>query len=371
MSEASTNPPEYYIGIMSGTSLDGVDLAIVECDQNQLSTHFTQFSLFPEQLQKDLAELTLAEQWHPDHYFKIETELTQVYANAVEAALVSARVEPGNITAIGCHGQTVRHRAFTKPAYTVQMINGSLLAELTNCTVVTDFRRRDMAAGGQGAPLAPAFHYAALSAQHPNAAVLNLGGIANLTIWDQERLIGFDSGPANGLTDAWMQTRFNKPRDEGGEQARQGNINQGLLEQLLKHPYLQLPAPKSTGREEFNLPWLESQLASYNDVSDQDVLTTLAEFTAVSIAESLKNSKPTHMYVCGGGVNNLYILERLQRLIPQTVIAPSSEVGVDPDFMEAIAFAWIARQTIHLQPGNQPSVTGAHGPRILGAIYPR
>ncbi|OZG70067.1 anhydro-N-acetylmuramic acid kinase [Hahella sp. CCB-MM4] len=363
--------PEYYIGIMSGTSLDGIDLAIIECDQNQLSTFHTQFSLFPDDLQRALAELTLAESWDPDHYYRIETELTQTYANAVQTALASSQLTAADITAIGCHGQTVRHRAYATPAYTVQMINGSLLSELTQSTVITDFRRRDMAAGGQGAPLAPAFHYAALSEIHPHAAVLNLGGIANLTIWNQDQLTGFDTGPANGLMDAWMQSRFGKPRDDGGDQARQGQVSQELLEQLSKHPYLQLSAPKSTGREEFNLNWLESQLEDHQNVSDQDVLTTLAEFTATTIAQSLKEKTPSHLYVCGGGVRNLYVLERLQQLVPKTIIAPTSEVGIDPDFMEAIAFAWIARQTIHLQPGNQPSVTGARGPRILGAIYPR
>ena len=366
-----TDSIEYYIGIMSGTSLDGVDLAIIQSDEDQLITYHTQFTLFPETLQKNLATLTLAEYWQPDNYFAAETELVKTYANAVTNALAASELEASAITAIGCHGQTVRHRAYNTPAYTVQMMNGSLLAELTGCTVVTDFRRRDMAAGGQGAPLAPAFHYAALSSEYPHAAVLNLGGIANLTIWNQDQLTGFDTGPANGLMDAWMLSRFNRPRDDNGEQARQGKVAQALLTQLMQHPYLQQPPPKSTGREEFNLAWLEQQLVDHPSVSDQDVLTTLAEFTAASIAQSLSSNPPAQLYVCGGGVHNLYLLEQLQRRIPMTTIAATSSVGIDPDFMEAIAFAWIARQTIHLQPGNQPAVTGAKGPRILGAIYPR
>ncbi len=368
MSELS---PEYYIGIMSGTSLDGIDLAIIQSDQNQLATYHTQFTLFPENLQKALADLTLADTWQPDSYYAIETDLVQTYANAVAQALQAAKLESEEVTAIGCHGQTVRHRAYATPAYTVQMMNGALLAELTGCTVVTDFRRRDMAAGGQGAPLAPAFHYAAIAEQYSHAGVLNLGGIANLTLWHGNQLSGFDTGPANGLMDAWMQSRFQRPRDENGNQARQGKVNQPLLDQLMQHPYFQLPPPKSTGREEFNLAWLEQQLTSHSPVSDQDVLTTLAELTASSIAKSLGAAPPTQLFVCGGGVHNQYVLEQLQRQIPSTRIATTADVGIDPDFMEAIAFAWIARQTIHLQPGNQPSVTGAKGPRILGAIYPK
>jgi len=367
-----TDSAEYYIGIMSGTSLDGVDLALItQNDQGQLTTLHTQFTLFPESLKRKLATLTLADHWEPDDYYATETELVQTYANAIISALTASGMDAVAITAIGCHGQTVRHRAYASPAYTVQMMNGSLLAELTGCTVVTDFRRRDMAAGGQGAPLASAFHYSALSSLHPHAAVLNLGGVANLTIWDQDQLSGFDTGPANGLIDAWMQNRFNRPRDESGQQARQGSIDQALLTQLMQHPYLRQPAPKSTGREEFNLAWLEQQLTNHSTVTDQDVLTTLAEFTALSIAQSLGSNPPPQLYICGGGVHNLYLLEQLQRQIPDTIIADSSDAGIDPDFMEAIAFAWIARQTIRLLPGNQPAVTGAKGPRILGAIYPR
>lgn len=371
MSAANTHEVEHYVGLMSGTSLDGVDAVLAEIgttgQPRLLHTHYLPY---PDDLRAQLLALHTPQ---PDeiHLAAVAAnELARLYAEAIKRLLDG--IAPDTVRAIGCHGQTLRHRP--ADGYTLQIGNAALLAELTGITVVSDFRSRDIAAGGQGAPLVPAFH--AQTLRHPDVhrVIANIGGIANITDLPMGGAVrGWDTGPGNMLLDAWIKRHSGAHYDRDGAWAASGAVHPSLLEALANHPYLKLPPPKSAGREQFNLEWLEATLSSLNQtIAPADVQATLLEFTAKSLCDAVSRecSSARELYVCGGGAHNSALMQRIHVHLPNVRVATTAALGIDPDWVEALAFAWLARQTLHHAPGNLPSVTGAWGARILGAIYP-
>lgn len=359
-----------FIGLMSGTSLDGVDAALVEFSSPDsdvrkprlLGSHFL---AFPGELRARLLALHTSGADELHRAAELSLDLSRLYAKAVNTLITENGVAAPAVRAIGCHGQTVRHRP--ELGYTLQLAAPALLAELTGITVVADFRSRDIAAGGQGAPLVPAFHAALFRHEHRHRAIVNIGGIANLTrLQPGAPVTGFDTGPGNMLMDAWADLHLQQPFDRHGAWAASGTVLPGLLSPMLGDAYFAKAAPKSTGRDHFNLAWVKSF-----DVArerGEDVQATLLELTARSIADSTDAAE--ELWLCGGGAHNSALVSRIAALLPHTPVASTEQLGLHPDWVEAAAFAWLARQTLHAQPGNLPGVTGARGPRILGAIYP-
>ena len=294
--------------------------------------------------------------------------MNQTATFACHKLLGKTCVRSANVVALGCHGQTIRHRPEAR--YTIQLCNGALLAELTQNIVVCDFRSRDIAAGGEGAPLVPAFHQALFAHPSIHRVILNIGGIANITDLGPDAVQGFDTGPGNMLMDAWIQRHLGKTFDQDGEWAKGGNCIDDLLQDLLVLDYFSRIPPKSTGRELFNLHWLQEQLSGKEN--PRDVQATLLALTSVTIARAVKAycNGAKEIYVCGGGAANPELMSGLAAALPGVTITTTAKLGIDPDWVEACAFAWLARQALLLRPGNLPSVTGAMGPRILGAIYP-
>jgi anhydro-N-acetylmuramic acid kinase len=360
--------PDHYIGLMSGTSLDGVDAALLRFSGDGHRVIGESFMPFDDSLRTKLLVLHHSRHDEIHDAAVVSNKLAHIYAEAVGKLLKKTRVSPASVQAIGCHGQTIRHRP--DAGYTIQLGNGALLAELTRNTVVCDFRSRDIAAGGQGAPLVPAFHQAVFAHPTIHRVIVNIGGIANLSDLDAGAVLGFDTGPGNMLMDAWVQRHLGKPFDRNGEWAQGGSIIAGLLQTLLAHEFFPRKPPKSTGRELFNLAWLESQLSGKED--PRDVQATLLELTVSSIGLAIHAccQGVKEIYVCGGGAANTALMSRLARALSGVPISTTAKLGVEPDWVEACAFAWLARQALILQPGNLASVTGAAGPRILGAIYP-
>ena len=356
---------------MSGTSLDGIDAVFAEIgptgQPRLLQSHYLPY---PDNLRTQLLALHTPQ---PDeiHLAALAANvLARLYAEAVNALLDG--IAPDSVRAIGCHGQTLRHRP--ADGYTLQIGNAALLAELTGIPVVADFRSRDIAAGGQGAPLVPAFHAQALRHPGVHRVIANIGGIANVTDLPVDGTVrGWDTGPGNMLLDAWIKRHRGAHYDRDGAWAASGRAHPGLLAALTHHAYLQSPPPKSAGREQFNLNWLDATLGSLNEAIDPAyVQTTLLEFTAISLADALNRecSGAQELYVCGGGAHNGALMQRIRDHLPNVRVATTAALGIDPDWVEALAFAWLARQMLHHAPGNLPSVTGARGERILGAIYP-
>ncbi|MBA2780381.1 anhydro-N-acetylmuramic acid kinase [Billgrantia kenyensis] len=371
-----------FVGLMSGTSLDGIDAALVEIDaMGQPQLHATQSEPTPEALRDQLLRLCQAQQVAFAELAAAEDAFTRLQAKAVRTLLQKSATSAQQIRAIGSHGQTIEHAPWGHaggPAYTLQLDNPSLLAELTGCSVVADFRRRDLAAGGQAAPLAPAFHEALFRQAKQWQVVLNLGGFANLTLLpprdDETEIIGFDTGPANALLDAWHARHRGGRFDADGAWAASGQVDDALLKRLLAEPFFHRPPPRSTGREVFHLDWLEGHLTGKE--SPADVQATLAELTATSVtlgidmARELAGAPPAEALVpCGGGAHNSDLLGRLAQHLPETALMPSSDWGWPADWLEAGAFAWLAWRRLEGLPGNLPSVTGAAGPRILGGVY--
>ena len=361
---------ELYIGLMSGTSLDGVDSVLAGLRDGRWRLLASSSLAFPTKLRARLVELNSPGPHELHRAALLANELSESYAVAVRRTLSRASVGARAISAIGCHGQTVRHRP--RYGYTLQLINGAALAEATGIPVICDFRSRDIAAGGEGAPLAPAFHHAMFASNQQNRLVVNIGGIANLTrLPARGKVIGFDCGPGNCLLDAWIGVRRHKPYDRNGAWAASGAVLPRLLKQLLSHPFLRRGPPKSTGRDEFDLQWLARALKPGDRPAD--VQATLLELTAMTIARAAlaHGGGAREVYVCGGGARNRFLLQRLAELLPGRRIATTAMLGIDPQHVEALAFAWLARQMIKHEPGNLPEVTGARGPRVLGALYPR
>lgn len=371
---ADRSQPRLFIGLMSGTSLDGVDAVLTSHTGQQLSQTASYFLPYPEALKQQLLALHTPANNELHAAAVVANQLAELYAQAVRQLLTVACTPANAVTAIGCHGQTIRHcpTLANGMAYTIQLGNHARLAELTGIMVIGDFRSRDIAAGGQGAPLVPAFHQAVFANANTHRVVINIGGIANLSdLPANGPVTGFDSGPGNLLMDAWTRQHTGQPYDAGGHLAASGRVNQALLNTLLAEPYFALATPKSTGRDLFNDAWLMQALTQQAD-SVQNVARTLLELTAMSITEALTRFCPgaQEIYVCGGGAHNLALLERLQALsgLP---IQLTDQLGVGVDWVEAVAFAWLAQRCVDHLPGNLPAVTGAAGPRILGAVYPK
>lgn len=358
---------------MSGTSMDGIDAVLVDFSEGKVNVLQNHSEDFPIELKEKLNQLIKTFQTDLLTLGEIDHQLALCYAETVNNLIKIASIHHSQIKGIGCHGQTVFHSPLSNYPFTMQLGDGNLIAAKTKITTVTDFRRMDMALGGNGAPLAPAFHQAFLNSDEEKRGILNLGGIANLTITaDQEtNVIGFDSGPANCLMDSWINKIQNKKFDTGGNWAKSGKIIPELLDSMLKEKYFQQPAPKSTGRELFNLNWLSNHLKQFPTYQDVDVQSTLLELTAITVSNSALMSTPAldAIYTCGGGAYNDYLLERLQYHMPNVKISTTDELGVSVQLVESIAFAWLAMQRISKQHGNLPSVTGASQNALLGAIY--
>ncbi len=349
---------------MSGTSLDGIDTVLVDFGRMDIAGHF--HLPYPESLRAKLIELHAPGHDEINRAALISSELAVLYAESVAGLLMQAKISRKAVNAIGCHGQTVRHRP--ELGYSIQLGNAPLLAELTEITVASDFRSRDIAAGGQGAPLVPAFHAAMFRDPSVHRAILNIGGIANLTdLPISGQVTGFDCGPGNMLMDAWIRQHRGKPYDENGEWASQGRIIPELLESLLNDDYFRLPPPKSTGRDRFNLEWLKKHLEGDEDPAD--IQATLLNLTAASIAIAIEThcSGAKEVYLCGGGARNPALRKTLEGSLP---IYTTDRLGMPAEQVEAAAFAWLARQAMKGLTGNLPEVTGAKGGRILGAIHP-
>jgi anhydro-N-acetylmuramic acid kinase len=362
----------HYLGLISGTSADGIDVALVRFGTHLPELIKARTVAYADALRAQL--LQVSQQDAPltlDAFGMLDHCVGLAFADAAERLLADVGADVA-LAAIGSHGQTLRHRPHGSAPFTLQVGDPNLLAERLGAPVVADFRRRDMAAGGQGAPLAPAFHAAVLRSGEESRAVLNLGGISNLTLLPPAgAVIGFDCGPANALMDAWILRHRGLAHDADGVFAASGNCDESLLARLLDDPYFAAPAPKSSGRDHFHLGWLDARV---NDVPrrPEDVQATLLELTVRTCADALLRHQPDvrRLLVCGGGVHNGRLMARFAERLPAVVVQSSAALGVDPDFMEAMAFAWLARETLAGRPGNLPSVTGARGSRVLGAIYP-
>jgi len=364
-----------YLGLISGTSADGIDAALVEFSPaGAISLRFGRTYPWETSLRAQLVALgqegsvlTL------DAIGELDVRIARAFAAAANQALTDSQTPASSVAAIGSHGQTLRHRPWGEVPYTLQLGDPSTLAERTGITVIADFRRRDVAAGGHGAPLLPGLHAALLRSMDESRAVLNLGGIANLTLLPADPaqpVRGFDTGPANGLMDAWCLRHLGAPFDQGGAFARSGSVNAALLARLLSDPWFSAPPPKSSGRDQFHLAWLEAQLAGSERPAD--VQATLLALSAYTIAEALTAEQPgtARLIACGGGVHNPALMDALRAELPDCVVESSAAHGLEPDYIEAMGFAWLARQTLMGLPGNLPSVSGASGLRVLGGMYP-
>lgn len=372
----------WFVGLISGTSADGIDAALVRFEEAGDAAHGTlvlgRTYAWEPALRARLVTIGQgADAGSLDELGTLDVRIGEAFAAATQALLAEAGVAASAVSAVGSHGQTLRHRpagaAFNGiHPFTWQLGDGNVIAERCGITTVADFRRRDVAAGGHGAPLVPAFHAALLQSASEDRAVLNLGGIANFTLLPRAGAVrGFDTGPANALMDAWCLRHTGQAFDANGAFAARGAVDAALLARLLDEPWFALPPPKSTGREQFHLPWVEARLRGGE--RPEDVQATLLELSAVTVCEALRREQPgtRRVLACGGGVRNGALMARIAALLPDAVVESTAAHGLDPDFVEAMAFAWLARQTLDGQPGNLPAVTGARGPRVLGAIYPR
>lgn len=361
-----------FIGVMSGTSLDGVDVVLAAINENIVAQQASLSYPIPVNLKEDILAICQGQQLTLSQLGRLDTRLGRLFSDAVLALMRQQNLQPEDIVAIGCHGQTVWHEPTGDAPHTMQIGDNNQIAAHTGVTVVGDFRRRDMALGGQGAPLVPAFHQALLAHPVERRMVLNIGGIANLSLLVPGQPVrGYDTGPGNMLMDTWIWRQCGKPYDKDAQWASEGKVLLPLLQDMLSDPWFALPAPKSTGREYFNYGWLEKHLARYANLRGQDVQATLTELTAVTINEQvLLSGGCERLLVCGGGARNPLLMARLAALLPGTEVTTTDDAGISGDDMEALAFAWLAWRTLAGLPGNLPSVTGASEATILGAIYP-
>ena len=366
------NTKQRFIGVMSGTSMDGIDTALVEIEDNQIELLAAHDHPMPESLKQRLLNICIGQPTSLAEIGELDHLLGHLFADAVNALLNHADYPADSITAIGNHGQTVYHKPEGDAPFTMQLGDANIIAVKTGIDTVADFRRKDMALGGQGAPLVPAFHQCLFQSTDSSVVVLNIGGIANISVLrPNQKVIGYDTGPGNMLMDAWTQKHRGKKYDDGALFAKQGIVNQALLNDLLSEAYFARQAPKSTGRELFNLPWLERKLLVHT-LSEQDVQRTLCEYTAITIANDVARyaqGNTPELLVCGGGVHNPLLMQRLAQLLPNWVVNSTQIKGVDSDNMEAIAFAWLAQRRMHNLPSNLPEVTGACREASLGVLY--
>ncbi len=361
-----------YVGLMSGTSMDAVDAVLVDCSTALPKIIATHTHAMSNALKTNLLQLCSAGNDEINRLGKMDKLVGDLFADATLILLQKAQISPKEVMAIGSHGQTIRHRPDL--SFTLQLGDPNIIAARTGITTVADFRRKDMAYGGQGAPLAPAFHRTVFHSNKKDRVILNIGGIANITLLkanDPSFVLGFDTGPGNTLMDAWITQQKEVSCDVDGKWAASGSLHPVLLEKLLADPYFKLAPPKSTGREKFNLDWLQKNshpCASRNNSAD--IQCTMAELTATSIRDSIKNRlSQAEILVCGGGAHNIYLMKRLQSLMPQNTLALTDDFGLPTDWIEAITFAWIAKQTINKQAIDLTQITGSKQPAVLGGIY--
>ena len=363
---------DYYIGLMSGTSVDAIDAVVADFSVFPPHCVATHTAPIEPELKQRILDLCRPGEREIERMGQLDVELGRHFAEAALAVISKAGLTAEEITAIGSHGQTIRHEPASNTPFTLQIGDPNTIAQQSGMTTVADFRRRDLTVGGQGAPLAPAYHRWFLQ---QGGAVVNIGGMANVTLLSNDpdaAVIGFDTGPGNVLIDYWMSRAYGEPLDRGGAVARSGTYSETLLAALQTESFFHQPPPKSTGRETFNRVWLEQHEPLWATLSPQDMVATLVELTAITIAGAVtqQNGLNQSLWVCGGGAHNGYLLERIAVHLPGWQVESSATVGMDPDWVEAMAFAWLAQQTLKGLPGNLPSVTGAREAVILGGVYP-
>ena len=365
---------EIYAGLMSGTSLDGIDVAIIDFSEFPPKTLFCKTWPYDDVFKQRIRSLCQSDTTSLNALYSLDAELGERYAETINNAIKIASLDRSQITAIGCHGQTIGHNPNAKFAYSVQIGDPNRLAALTGITTVADFRRKDIAVGGQGAPLASAFHQFLFRSSQEDRALINIGGIANITYLAANAgvpVVGFDTGPGNCLLDHWIHQQQNTNYDEQGAWAAGGNIIEPMLRRMLdEESYFAAKPPMSTGTDYFDPAWLTRFLPT--DYTARDVQATLVELTALSIANAISHllpGLPSICYVCGGGAHNRYLLERLDQALPDCEVKTTDALDTNPDFVEAIAFAWLARERMHMRSGNLPAVTEARKPAVLGGIY--
>lgn len=356
--------------------MDGIDAALVEFGDHQCNILATAAIDYPTELRDELLQGSRTPaSCTVDKIGQLDQWVGECFRDATVELLSQAGVEPDSIIAIGSHGQTLRHQPRAARPFSLQIGDANIIAAGTGITTVADFRRRDIAVGGEGAPLTPAFHRWLFSGTEKKRAVLNIGGIANVTMLSLPTVIGFDTGPGNTLLDGWTRSHLEKPFDEDGNWARSGTVSETLLDEMLSDPYFDLPPPKSTGFEYFNEAWVRSKVSTVPDAkrSAADVQATLAELSAHTIAKSVLHFAPDieEVLVCGGGVHNTDLMRRLRGRLPGTQVISTDASGLHPDWVEAAAFAWLAKRCLEGKPGNLPEVTGADHAEILGAVYLR
>ncbi len=366
--------PELFIGALSGTSIDGIDVALVRFSPQP--TLVASHSLpYPEELRRELLGLCTPGENEIDRLGRADALAGRCFAQAVNELLAQATLPASAIAAIGSHGQTIRHRPGQTPPFTLQIGDPNVIAALTGIPVVADFRRKDVALGGQGAPLVPAFHDAVFRKPGTDRVIVNIGGIANLTVLpgDPARpVLGFDTGPGNTLMDGWSRRHRNEPMDRDGAFAARGRVVPALLEALLSDPYFKQTPPKSTGPEYFSADWLQRHLATAGETTPADVQATLLALTARTIADPIRpavGSRHPDVFVCGGGAHNAALMRALHAELPGCTVDRTDTLGVNTDWVEALAFAWLARQRLHERPGSLPAVTGATRPAVLGGLW--
>lgn len=367
-----------YVGLMSGTSVDAIDSALVRVNACGVELLHTLEHAIPAGTRQRIAAISHTGPDEIERMGVLDRELGLLFGEATLALLAVANIQASQVTAIGSHGQTIRHRppsgaTNTAEGFTLQIGDPNTIAENTGITTVADFRRRDIAAGGEGAPLAPAFHAAAFAKEGVNRAVVNIGGIANISLLEGQDLIsGFDTGPGNTLLDHWIMRHRGESYDRDGQWSAEGEVIGEILQRLLQHPYFQRSGPRSTGVEMFNLEWLDDCLTQSEQLSPRDIQATLAELTAITIANAVRDStvEVSEIYICGGGAHNTDLMRRLYRKLAPAKLDNTSAIGMGPDWVEAATFAWLAGQTLGGLAGNAPAVTGARGLRVLGGIYP-
>ncbi len=363
-----------YIGLMSGTSMDGIDAALVEFGNRQCKVIATLKHEYPDELRTELvSSIRQPEHCTVDRIGRLDNWVGESFRDATLELVSKAKIKAGRVVAIGSHGQTLRHQPRIDRPFTLQIGDPNVIAAGTGITTIADFRRRDIALGGEGAPLLPPFHQWLFADKKTNRVVLNIGGIANVTILaaGSDDVSGFDTGPGNTLLDAWIQVCKGERFDDGGTWAKSGEISVDLLELLLRDPYFALPPPKSTGFEYFNLMWLRQAMAEVGEVSEEDVQATLVALTARSIADAVNSYAPEtrELLVCGGGIDNTEVIRWIGTALTTVKVHSTADFGLEPDWVEAAAFAWLAKRCLDGKPGNLPGVTGASREAVLGGIY--
>jgi anhydro-N-acetylmuramic acid kinase len=359
----------YYIGLMSGTSMDAIDAALVEFDDKANLKFYREYPI-ENSLRHQIRLIN--EKSDLGHIADLDHELGHLFANAVNNLLEEAKIKPEDIIAIGSHGQTILHKPDATHKTSIQISDPNVICAETGITTVADFRRMDMAHGGQGAPLASAFHQYQFQQKNKSIVILNIGGIANITLLSNNEVVGFDTGPGNALLDDWVQQSKSKEYDKDGEWAEAGKTNGGLLALLLSDDYFSLSAPKSSGREYFNMNWLNTYINKIDeDITAEDIQATLIQLSAITISDAIRDSAKQidEVLVCGGGAYNSFLMESLKNSLPNIEVITTSKYGLEPDCIEAVTFAWLAKQRIENKTANLPSVTGATKAVLLGGVY--